>query len=272
MGRTKQLLKMSAKKFLPSSLFQRIQAVRSRRHQVRFLASNGLLDQVKRHIEKNGTVVQSGPFAGLIYPIDAAVNRWSVPKMLGSYEMELHPFIHTAAGRKYDCVIDIGSAEGYYAAGLARLLGVPVLAFEPEPKEKSFSILLAKNNGVSHLVEMADLFTVENMRQLANKRAFVVCDCEGFEEVLFRPDTLELTNNWDLIIELHGTADAVLPSLNWPHSVTIVRSEQRSGLTNEYRTIGQRFLWCDSQPATDNLCVVTYQNVFTEDATLLGDR
>ncbi|WP_433975779.1 hypothetical protein [Tunturiibacter lichenicola] len=109
------------------------------------------------------------------------------------------------------------------------------MAFEPEPTEKSSSILLAKNNGVSHLVQMADLFTVENMWQLANKRALIVCDCEGFEVVLFRPDMLELTNNWDLIIELHGTADAILPSLSWPQRVTIV---QRSGLANEYRTIG----------------------------------
>ena len=100
------------------------------------------------------------------------------------------------------------------------------MAFEPEPKEKSFSILLAKNNGVSHLVQMADVFTVENMRQHADKRALIICNCEGFEEVLFRPDTLELTNNWDLVIELPGTADAVLPSLKWPHRVTIVKSEQ----------------------------------------------
>ena len=249
MGRTKELLKLSTKKLLPPSIFQRIQAVRSRRYQMEFLASNGLLDQVKRYIEKNGTVVQSGPFAGLIYPIDAAVNRWSVPKMMGSYEMELHPFIYTAASREYDCVIDIGSAEGYYAAGLARLLTVPVMAFEPEPKEKAFSFLLAENNGVSHLVEMADLFTVEKMRQLAGKRALVICDCEGFEEVLFRPNTLDLTNNWDLIIELHGTADAVLPALKWPHNVTIVTSEQRSGPMNEYRPAGQRFLLCDSKAA-----------------------
>jgi hypothetical protein len=239
-------LKAFAGKVLPSSLFQRIQAIRSRRYQVEFLASRGLIDQVKRHIEKHGTVVQSGPFAGLVYPLDAALNRWSIPKLLGSYEMELHPFLHKAANRKYDCVVDIGSAEGYYAAGLARMLQVPVLAYEPSPEEKAYSSLMAEHNGVSELIKMANLFTVGDMPGLSDRRALVICDCEGFEEVLFRPDTIEMTRNWDLIIELHGTADIVLPALNWPQKITVVKTEERSALQQEYRGTAQRFLWCYS--------------------------
>jgi hypothetical protein len=246
MAGLKQMLKGSAKKFLPTPLFQRIQATRSRRHQLHFLTSNGLLDQVKRYIEINGTVVQSGPFAGLVYPLDAALNRCSIPKLLGTYEMELHSFLNVAANRKYDCVIDIGSAEGYYAAGLARMLQVPVYAYDPSPDEKAYSALIAEHNGVSKLVTMAALFTVDEMQKFSNRRALVVCDCEGFEEILFRPDTLELTRNWDLIIELHGTADAILPALNWPHSLTVIPIEQRTGPQNEYREMHQRFLLCES--------------------------
>jgi hypothetical protein len=246
MTTTKSVLKGLAKRLLPPSVFQKIMAVRSRRWQFNRLASNGSLDEVRRYIEKHGTVVQSGPFAGLVYPLDAAITRWSTPKLLGTYEMELHPLLYAASSRKYECVIDIGSAEGYYSAGLARLLQVPVYAYDPEPYEKAFAILMAQTNGVSHLVEMANLFTVEEMSRFAGRRALVMSDCEGFEKVLFRPDTVELTRNWDLIIELHGTADAVLPTLHWPHKLTMIDLAERHGLENERRRGPQRFLYCDS--------------------------
>lgn len=247
MSGMKPILKASAETLLPTPVFQRIQATRNRRSQFKSLISSGRLDQVKRYIENHGTVVQSGPFAGLVYPLDIAINRWSVPKLLGSYEMELHPFLYKASARTYDCVIDVGSAEDYYAAGLARMLHVPVFAYDPAPDEKAYSSLMAKRNGVSELVNVADLFTVDEMRRFSNRRALVLCDCEGFEEVLFRSDTVELTHNWDLIIELHRTADVILPALNWPHRITVIDIMERSGLQNEYRGGKQRFLWCDSE-------------------------
>jgi hypothetical protein len=247
MTRIRKLLRTSAKRVLPSSLFQRLLAIRSRRWQFKLLKEKGLLDRVDRYIEEHGTIVRSGPFTGMIYPIESATNRWSVPKLLGSYESELHPFLGVVGNRKYDCVIDIGSAEGYYASGLALMLQVPVYAYDPEPYEKEFSAKMSERNGVANLVRMADLFTVDDMRRFAGMRVLVVCDCEGFEEVLFRPDTLDLTRNWDLIIELHGTADRALPLLKWPHVTTVIDALEKTGSYDEHRQLPQRFLLCDSQ-------------------------
>src|SRR5277367_5483480 len=129
------LLRPFAEAVLPAQWFGRIQAIRSRKHQVRLLKQLGVLETAKRYLEKNGPVVRNGPFSGMIYPREAALNRHSIPKLLGTYEMELHPVLDLVAKRHYDCVIDIGSAEGYYAVGLARLLMVPVYAYDPEPVE-----------------------------------------------------------------------------------------------------------------------------------------
>jgi hypothetical protein len=247
MTKTREAAKALAKNVLPTALFQRLSAVRSRRWQLKVLKDGGLLDQVNRHIEECGTVVRSGPFAGMVYPLESATSRWSIPKLLGAYESELHPFLNVVGKRKYDCVIDIGSAEGYYASGLARMLQVPVYAYDPEPREKAFAMKMSERNGVANLVTMADLFSVEDMRRFADLRALVVCDCEGFEEVLFCPDTLDLTRNWDLIIELHGTADKVLPLLTWPHRTTLVEALKKTGSFDEYRPLPQRFLLCDSE-------------------------
>ncbi len=244
---TKAAAKELAKKVLPTSIYQRVSAVRSRRWQFKILKDGGLLDQVNRHIEEHGTVVRSGPFAGMVYPLESATSRWSIPKLLGAYESELHPFLNVISKRKYDCVIDIGSAEGYYASGLARMLQVPVYAYDPEPREKAFAAKMSERNGVANLVTMADLFSVDDMRRFAGLHALVVCDCEGFEEVLFSRDTLDLTRNWDLIIELHGTADKILPLLAWPHQTTVVEALKKTGLYDEYRPLPQRFLLCDSE-------------------------
>jgi hypothetical protein len=224
-----------------------MQAASSRRHQVRYLEESGQLRQLDEYIEVHGTVVQRGPFAGMIYPLAATRNRWCVPKLMGVYERELHPLLALAQQRSYECVIDIGAAEGYYAVGLARLLGVPVFAFEPEPLEKAVTVFMAERNGVRDGITLEDLFDVRQMERFAGKRAFVVCDCEGFEEVLFRPETMHWTHNWDLLIELHGSAEDVLPRLRWPHAVQVLTSVPREGLESEHRAGEMKFLWCDAQ-------------------------
>lgn len=213
---------------------------------MQFLERNGLLLAVKKHLAEQGGLVQAGPFTGMIYPHESALVRWCVPKLLGTYEQELHSFLSKFSRQKYDCILDIGSAEGYYACGLARIFRVPVYAYDPEPYERRFSALMAQQNGVGHLVHMANLFTQDDMKRFASQRALVVCDCEGFEEMLFTSDTLAFTQNWDLMIELHGSADAILPELGWPHTLTLINLEHRTGLQDEYRPYPQRFLICEA--------------------------
>src|SRR5262245_30471234 len=79
-----------------------------------------------------GDRVLSGPFAGMMIP--SVVGHWddgnSGCKLIGSYEYELHDAIRYVQWRKPEVVINIGCAEGYYAIGFARLLGVPVYAFD----------------------------------------------------------------------------------------------------------------------------------------------
>src|SRR5262245_4204461 len=66
-------------------------------------------------------VVPYGPFLGLRC-INASTGSTIVPRLLGSYEAELHDTIEKLAGRDYRRVVNIGCGEGYYAVGLARRL------------------------------------------------------------------------------------------------------------------------------------------------------
>jgi hypothetical protein len=226
----KDLMREAARRLLPASLFQRIQAVRSRRHQVRYLRTTGISGATERYVELYGTVVRYGPFAGLQYPREATLNRHVLPKLLGTYERELHPVIAQIAASQYDCVIDIGSAEGYYAVGLARLLRVPVYAYDPEPIERSLCLRMASLNGVAELINPRRLFTAQDVLRFADKHALIISDCEGFESYIFTEATVPLMKNWDVLIELHGAAIDSLPSLPWGGHTEIIDCTPRTSL------------------------------------------
>lgn len=186
-------------------------ASRSRDYQVRFLRESGWLAKAEAHIAKHGLCVQLGPFAGMVYPPRVAANRHILPKLAGTYERELHPYFTTNPG--YSRIIDIGCAEGYYAVGLARRWGIPVVAYDTDRREREFCRELAMANGVDPLVELRSLCTAAELLTFpAHERILILSDCEGFEQHLFTPDLVRYGQQWCYLIELHGDAgNAVCP-------------------------------------------------------------
>lgn len=254
-----KITKTVARAFLPDIAFETLRAIRSRRFQVRGLRRKGLLDATARYVERNGCTVRYGPFAGTIYPREAALNRHSIPKLLGTYEQELHHIVNAVGQRKYDLIIDIGSAEGYYAVGLARLLRTKVLACDPEPIERKFCEEAARINGVSSLIEFKSLFRPSDIEKFRDLRVLCISDCEGFEARIFNEHTIQMVGKWDLIIELHGDAAQKLTNLAWLQKTTLIPSVDRVGTYRELEGLGdekrllseyrgaQCWLWCDSQ-------------------------
>jgi hypothetical protein len=254
------IAKAVAHALLPDSIFQKIRAIRSRRIQYRQDRRLGLLDAAARYVERNGCVVRHGPFAGMEFPRATALSRHSIPLLMGTCEQELRPVLGEVARRSYDLVLNIGSGEGYYAVGLARMLGVRVLAFDPQPGEQACCREAARLNGVAALVEQRDLFRPADIPRYRDLRVLCFCDCEGFEAVLFTAETVRDLVKWDLIIELHGEADPMLRRLDWPHKVTAIDSAARTEtypeleglgdqrmLLSEFRGSRQSWLWCDSR-------------------------
>lgn len=65
-------------------------------------------------------VVKNGPFRGMKFPKGELLKSSAFsPKLIGSYESELHSVIVRMLKISYTKVVNIGSAEGYYAVGLA---------------------------------------------------------------------------------------------------------------------------------------------------------
>lgn len=153
-----------------------------------------------------GRRVRAGPFTGLEYPSARSSGSAIFPKIVGSYEQELHPVIDTLLTRDYETVVDIGAAEGYYAVGLARRLPrARVHAFEMDPVARRLLLEFAQMNGV------ADRISVHGRCDLPDLAAFdlsgrplIVSDCEGAELSLLDPEAVPALTHCDMVVELHS--------------------------------------------------------------------
>ena len=153
---------------------------------------------------KNGYRVMHGPFAGLNYTRKAAGSALA-PKLVGSYERELHPVWENVTRNSYDLVVDIGCAEGYYAVGLAKHLpGQPkVIAFDMDAEARLLCRELSIRNGVSNRVEVRGDCDVAALRRALKGRSLVICDCEGAEVDLLQINEIPALAQADIVVELH---------------------------------------------------------------------
>ncbi len=215
-------------------------AIRANDH-VRVRRQTGLAgeyDRVVQDIFHNLTVLQ-GPFSGLIYP--AAKSRGSAlyPKLLGTYENELHSFFQEISKEDYRMVVDIGFAEGFYLVGLGRKYRhIPLVGFDPDPEAMQLIRELAAANRIEP--ERLQLFGGFSADLLAGKlptRSLVVCDCEGFEGTVFEEKNLELWRDSDLVIECHdflipGITRDLAARLSSSHAVEIIKEAEAKEKTS----------------------------------------
>jgi hypothetical protein len=192
------------RRVLPTRAYREIETRAGRRQAIRWLRQRGVLDLAVKVAEYLEYTVQSGPFQGMRYTLAAVLTHHSTPNLLGTYERQLYPFLEEAAVR-CDQIIDIGSAEGYFAVGLARLTGRPVAAFDSNGSERKMLQEMVALNQVSHLVSVSPWCSAARLVDLVSrKRALVFCDIDGGEFSLFTAEVVEALHDCDVFIELHG--------------------------------------------------------------------
>ena len=156
-----------------------------------------------KYSELNYKIVLNGPFKGMHYGSIGALCSTFIPKIIGSYESELHSIIQEIIKTGYTEIWDVGCAEGYYAVGLA--LSMPntkITAFDIELDARKNCFELAKLNFVEERVlirEKCDAFLINNFNF---ENGLILSDCEGYELELF--ENVNLVNkNLDFLIEIH---------------------------------------------------------------------
>lgn len=181
--------------------------------------------------QRVGGVVQSGLFAGMKMPVDAGFVI-SPPQLIGSYELELQPHFQRLGARGYEVMIDAGSADGYYVAGLGRLWGVPeILAFDIDESLHAHCRAMAEANGVGDRVRYGGAFDPSALEELSGRRTFLLCDIEGAEFGMIDAHRNPLLRAIDIVIELHPSPGRSIQDLTQTfvetHDITMVQPMQR---------------------------------------------
>ena len=255
------LLKRLARRLLPERMLIALTARRARRHSHHLNDEWGIAEISRRLLDELGPSVRSGPFKGLTFPREAAPEHLG-PYLLGTYERELHPYWASLQRGSIPLVVNVGAKVGYYAVGLHRLTGAPVIAYDADSWARSVlretvSLNLADVT-IRPACSRADLESLP-------KGTLVVIDCDGCEEVLLRDPIPAGLRHSRLVIELHGAMledDDTVNRLRRTHDVEVVPSNdtpaappglpflndhQRKLAVEEIRT-PQRWLLCT--PAT----------------------
>lgn len=179
------------------------------KHQ-KFWTDRRALDiHIKRNILKS-PIVSNGYFKSMVYPDFLAAGSAIYPKFIGSYERELTPVFEQIIKEKYDLIIDVGCAEGYYAVGLAMLMpDATVIAYDTDPRARDLCKQIAILNNVSERVKIEGTLTANELGKIdfTDKKSLIISDCEGFEKELFTKNNIQNLKNCDLLIETHDLFD-----------------------------------------------------------------
>ena len=188
----------------------------------------------KQFVASRGTKVLAGPFSGMVYA-ERAIGSLFLPKLIGSYECELIQIVEEICASDYGTIIDVGSAEGYYAVGLARRMpAAHVIAFEQQPKGRKLCRKMAAANGIENRITQLGACDPENLQKALStaSRKLVICDVEGYEIELLDPALVPALRDADVLVEFHdhfnpAISETILRRFQDTHACEAISSTSR---------------------------------------------
>jgi hypothetical protein len=193
----------------------------------------------RAHLKRHGPEIVGGPFAGMTY-LSYATEGCLLPRLLGTYESELHPTLQSFVDNPPDAVIDIGCAEGYYAVGLARLMPTtPIFAYDIDADARRACAELCALNGVSERVSIREAFLGETFAEFSDRSVLALMDAEGFEDDLLKPDDWPALRRMSLIVETHdvyrpGVMQRLIDRFSATHDIQVLRQQPKTQALPEW--------------------------------------
>lgn len=221
------LVKSVASRLAPRATTAVLSA-RARAHSQRLVRTWGLDELNARLVQAFGNSVISGPFTGLRLPQMAREEHLG-PYLLGTYELELHPWWNDILNLEFEQIIDVGAKFGYYAAGLARRYPrARVHAIDPDWWARAALREMLEVNALSN-VALHRYCDPGWLRAHLTKGALIVSDCEGYEHRLLCDMVIPALDSATMIIELHeslspGVTADIVRQFSDTHAVQRVAS------------------------------------------------
>jgi hypothetical protein len=185
--------------------------------------SRGVPEAARQVSARLGSAVLGGPFEGMrLVPEFEERIASPILKLLGTYEQQLHRPIEAAIEMQPKTIANVGSADGYYATGLAlRLPGAVVHAYDLASTARALTRETARINGVAERVLVRG-----RCRHVRAGVDLFVCDIEGAEGDLLNAEELSSTM---VILETHdhvvpGITEVLINRFSATHDVDVLRS------------------------------------------------
>jgi hypothetical protein len=150
--------------------------------------------------------VYSGPFKGMRY-VPYSICSAYYPKLLGTYEKELHHFIFDFIAREFKNIVNVGAGEGYYACGMAlKSQESFITVFEQNADGRKAIKQMAEINSLSERIKIkgyCDKTILKN--ELHDKENLLIVDIEGGEIEILNPGEIPTLKKQSILVELHDT-------------------------------------------------------------------
>lgn len=175
-------------------------------------------------LKNEGKTVLAGPFQGMKF-LESSSEGCHIAKLLGCYEQPLFKYLEEAFTANYEIVLNIGSAEGYYAIGTAmRMPNSRILAFDTNKLAQTACKELALANNVSNQIQIRGTFDPKQFDCFAEKKTLLLCDIEGAEMELLDPSQSSALSKMHIIVEAHecfipGLAQTLTSRFSATHNV-----------------------------------------------------
>ncbi len=200
-----------------AALFYKISKLvlrRQTRQSLKKYRGGSLLARLRLGLKRPPQVL-GGPFSGLVYP-SYGIGSEYFPKLLGTYELELHESIAALCRQVFDKIIVIGAGEGYYVGGLARLFPDTAIAcFEADADGQSAVAEMAAENGFTMRLENRGFCSPQDLLESMGSwnRTLVVMDVEGGERQLLDPEVVPGLERATILVEVHDCFEPGLDGL-----------------------------------------------------------
>ena len=132
--------------------------------------------------QKGETSIQSGLFKGTILNPESFSSQF-MPKYIGTYEREIQNHL-ASIETQFDGFLNIGCADGYYLACIARWRRIPCIGVDIDPRSATAITHVGKTNGVSDLVSFNS--SINNAAQQLRGSVLILIDVDGAEFQVLR--------------------------------------------------------------------------------------
>ncbi len=198
--------------------------------------------KTKNFLKKiNSNVVLNGAFKGMKY-IHSSVGSTLLPKLIGSYEFELNEVMENFKKINFNNIVDIGSAEGYYAVGFALNFNYnKIFAFDISKNARKLLKILSQINNVTDKISIQSRCDSNILTNIDLTNSLILSDCEGYEKELFlNKDVFNKLESSYIIIEAHDFIDPLITidliSLySITHNIQIIQSNDDLNKAMNYK-------------------------------------